>query len=216
MSGQDKPTSPTTTNSSTSLTSSTTNTLTSAINSTTSALTSTFSSLSSVLPLTTSQQNTQQQQQQQAQQQPQQSQQPSSTKARRTTISSQTSIQSEIDKQSFTSDSTGNKSQNVSKLTEEMFSKVGEYLKGELLATTEDYKLLETMNKVTRDRYKEMSGMAQNLVVEMAKLQRIYTDFEPYVQQIDEICDQVDFLEKVAIELDDYSKELETRLKKLT
>ena len=40
-------------------------------------------------------------------------------------------------------------------------------------ATTEDYKLLETMNKVTRDRYKEMSGMAQNLVVEMAKLQRI-------------------------------------------
>jgi hypothetical protein len=29
------------------------------------------------------------------------------------------------------------------------------------------------MNKVTRDRYKEMSGMAQNLVVEMAKLQRI-------------------------------------------
>lgn len=199
MSGQDKSTSPPTTNSSTSLTSSTTNTLTSAINSTTSALSSTFSSLSSVLPLTTSQQNTQQQQQQ-AQQQPQQSQQPSPTKARRTTISSQTSVHSEIDKQLSTSDSTGNKSQNVSKLTEEMFSKVGEYLKGELLgmvnyiyiniyfflfvlflliinyflkATTEDYKLLETMNKVTRDRYKEMSGMAQNLVVEMAKLQRI-------------------------------------------
>ncbi|GBB85678.1 hypothetical protein RclHR1_12160003 [Rhizophagus clarus] len=207
MSGQDKSTS-STTNSSTNLTSSTANTLTSAINSTTSALTSTFSSLSSVLPLTTSQQNTQQQ----LQQQPQQS---SSTKARRTTVSSQTSANSEIEKPSA-SDGTGNKSQNVSKLTEEMFSKVGEYLKGEVLATTEDYKLLETMNKVTRDRYKEMSGMAQNLVVEMAKLQKIYSDFEPYVQQIDEICDQVDFLEKVALELDEYSKDLESRLKKIT
>jgi hypothetical protein len=132
MSGQDKPTSPPTTNSSTNLTSSTTNTLTSAINSTTSALSSTFSSLSSVLPLTTSQQNAQQQQQQQQppQQQPQQ---PSPTKARRTTVSPHTSVNSEIEKQPSTSEGTGNKSQNVSKLTEEMFSKVGEYLKGEIL-----------------------------------------------------------------------------------
>ncbi|RIA98555.1 biogenesis of lysosome-related organelles complex-1 subunit 2-domain-containing protein [Glomus cerebriforme] len=208
MSGQDKTTSPPTSSSST-LTSSTTNTLTSAINSTTSALTSTFSSLSSVLPLATSQQITQQQQQ------PQQSSSP--TKARRTTTSTHTSVHSEIENQFSASDGNENKpSRNVNKLTEEMFSKVGEYLKGEILATTEDYKLLETMNKVTRDRYKEMSGMAQNLVVEMAKLQKIYSHFEPYVRQIDEICEQVDFLEKVAIELDEYSKELESRLKKLT
>jgi len=36
----------------------------------------------------------------------------------------------------------------------------------------------------------------------------IDSDFEPYVQQIDEICEQVDFLEKVAVELDEYSREL--------
>ncbi|CAG8683137.1 23941_t:CDS:2 [Dentiscutata erythropus] len=98
--------------------------------------------------------------------------------------------------------------QDINKLTEEMFLKVADYLKGEILATTEDYKLLETMNQVTRDRYQEMSKMAQNLVVEMANFQRIYTSFEPYIQQIDEICEQVDFLEKVANELDEYSKEL--------
>ncbi|CAG8812776.1 13702_t:CDS:2 [Gigaspora margarita] len=98
--------------------------------------------------------------------------------------------------------------QDINKLTEEMFLKVADYLKGEILATTEDYKLLETMNKVTRDRYQEMSKMAQNLVVEMANYQRIYNSFEPYIQQIDEICEQVDFLEKVTNELDEYSKEL--------
>ncbi|KAF0391072.1 Biogenesis of lysosome-related organelles complex 1 subunit 2 [Gigaspora margarita] len=106
--------------------------------------------------------------------------------------------------------------QDINKLTEEMFLKVADYLKGEILATTEDYKLLETMNKVTRDRYQEMSKMAQNLVVEMANYQRIYNSFEPYIQQIDEICEQVDFLEKVTNELDEYSKELESRLKNLT
>src|SRR5436305_14798031 len=129
MSGQDKTTS-TPTSSSTTLTSSTANTLTSAINSTTSALTSTFSSLSSVLPLATSQQNTQQQ--------PQQQPPSSSTKTRRTTIASHTSVHSETGKQSFSSPSegSGNKpSQNVNKLTEGMFSKVGEYLKGEILGT---------------------------------------------------------------------------------
>ncbi|CAG8745550.1 11909_t:CDS:2, partial [Acaulospora colombiana] len=102
----------------------------------------------------------------------------------------------------------GANQQNINKITTEMFGKVAEYLKGEILATVEDFKLLENMNNVTRDHYKEMSGMAQNLVVEMAKLQRIYTDIEPYIQQIDEVCEQVDFLEKVTSELDDYSKEL--------
>src|SRR6266498_979585 len=124
MSGQDKTNS--TTNSST-LTSSTANTLTSAFNSTTSALTSTISSLSSVLPLSTtttfisSQQNTQQQLQQES---------PSLPRTRRTIIHSETGRQSS----SLTSDGGGNKpSRNVNKLTEEMFGKVGEYLKGEIL-----------------------------------------------------------------------------------
>ncbi|CAG8485897.1 3319_t:CDS:2 [Paraglomus occultum] len=85
----------------------------------------------------------------------------------------------------------------VNKLTDEMFGKVAEYLRAEMLATTEDYKLLETMNNVTRERYKEMSAMAQQLM-------------------IDEICEQVDYLGKVTAELDEYSKHLELRLKKVS
>ncbi|CAG8699403.1 1208_t:CDS:2, partial [Ambispora leptoticha] len=151
------------------------------------SLSSTFSFLtSSVLPLTsstsppTNSSNTFQQQQ------------PATpTRARRSTIATHTSIHTEIAPTrgpNVTDES--NKIKEVNKLTEEMFAKVANYLKTEMLATTEDFKLLENMNHVTRDRYKEMSGMAQNLM------------------QIDEICEQVDYLEKVTIELDDYSKEL--------
>ncbi|CAG8449498.1 6129_t:CDS:10 [Ambispora gerdemannii] len=177
--------------------------------STTSALSSTLSFLtSSVLPLTSSisppisNSNTFQKQQQQQPATP--------TRARRSTIATHTAIHSEIaaTRGSSSSIEESSKAKDVNKLTEEMFAKVANYLKAEMLATTEDFKLLEDMNHVTRDRYKEMSSMAQNLMVEMSKLQRIYIDFEPYVQQIDEICEQVDYLEKVTIELDDYSKEL--------
>ncbi|CAG8536778.1 8147_t:CDS:2 [Acaulospora morrowiae] len=163
------------------------NTTTSAISNTTSALTSTLSSLtSSVLPLASAQQQTPRQ---------------TSTTQQPETMRNQLSPS--------LIDGVNPKQKNVNNVTAEMFNKVAEYLKGEMLATNEDYKLLENMNNVTRDRYKEMSGMAQNLVVEMAKLQRIYIDIEPYIQQIDEVCEQIDFLEKVTSELDDYSKELD-------
>ena len=126
MSGQDK-TNPQIPTNASALTSSTTNTLTSAFNSTTSALTSTISSLSSVLPLPTTtpftaQQNTQQ---------PQQESPSSSTRTRRTIVATHPP---ETGKQTSSSDGGGSKPpRNVNKLTEEMFGKVGEYLKGEIL-----------------------------------------------------------------------------------
>nr|CAG8479986.1 13026_t:CDS:2 [Entrophospora candida] len=128
----------------------------------------------------------------------------------------QTSSDNMSSSTSIDSDGGDKTEKDVNKLTENMFKKVTEYLKGEILATTEDYRLLENMNILTKERYNEMSFMAQNLVVEMSKLQEIYSDFEPYVKQIDEISEQVDFLEKVTNELDDYSKELESRLKKIS
>lgn len=38
-------------------------------------------------------------------------------------------------------------------------------------ASSENYKLLEAMNHTTRERYADMSEMAQRLVKEMSKLQ---------------------------------------------
>lgn len=38
------------------------------------------------------------------------------------------------------------------------------------IATGEDYKLLENMNIVTKDRYSELAGVAQELMQEVGKL----------------------------------------------
>ncbi|KAJ8318017.1 hypothetical protein KUTeg_003108, partial [Tegillarca granosa] len=44
----------------------------------------------------------------------------------------------------------------VIQLCRETFLKTAEYLRGELEGTVEDYKLLETMNRITIDKYSEM------------------------------------------------------------
>lgn len=38
------------------------------------------------------------------------------------------------------------------------------------VATGEDYKLLENMNTLTKERYSELAGMAQQLMQEVGKL----------------------------------------------
>ena len=85
------------------------------------------------------------------------------------------------------------------------------------------------MNNVTKEKYAEMSEMAQRLVKDMSKLQStcknrdIYqpffpsilqccpktdADFSDYMKQIDDISEQADHMEKVCLELDDYTKYL--------
>lgn len=51
------------------------------------------------------------------------------------------------------------------------------YINTKDAASSENYKLLETMNNVTRERYAEMSEMAQRLVKEMSKLQSTCMSF---------------------------------------
>ncbi|ETE60141.1 Biogenesis of lysosome-related organelles complex 1 subunit 2, partial [Ophiophagus hannah] len=72
----------------------------------------------------------------------------------------------------------------INELCTEMFNKMAIYLTGELTATSEDYKLLENMNKLTN-----------------AALQ-------PYLEQINQIEEQVAALEQAAYKLDAYSKKL--------
>lgn len=106
------------------------------------------------------------------------------------------------------------------------------------IATGEDYKLLENMNIVTKERYGEMAIMAQELMQEVGKLRTtcktpvldsfdfhgpasffsqlamynvlsyLDSDFEPYLARIDEISQQADIISNVASELDEYTKAL--------
>ncbi|KAG0238532.1 biogenesis of lysosome- organelles complex 1 subunit 2 [Actinomortierella wolfii] len=106
--------------------------------------------------------------------------------------------------------------EHVARLSQEMFRKLIEYIRAEMLATGEDYKLLEAMNNVAKERYGEMAGMAQDLMQEVGKLRTTYSDFEPYIAKIDTISQQADLIAKVVAELDEYTRDLERRLRRVS
>ncbi|XP_048585866.1 biogenesis of lysosome-related organelles complex 1 subunit 2 [Nematostella vectensis] len=95
------------------------------------------------------------------------------------------------------------------------FDKITQYLNGELTASLEDYTLLEQLNNLTTDKYKEMSTMTKSLITTMEKLDDKYKSLQPYLEQIDRIEDSVSSLEQAAYRLDAYSKKLENKFKRL-
>jgi biogenesis of lysosome-related organelles complex 1 subunit 2 len=99
--------------------------------------------------------------------------------------------------------------------TQTMFDNVSKYLQAELQATSEDFKLLETMNNVTREKYKDMTEITKNLTAFMDEMQKKYAEFEPYLKKIDEIDANVNELEHTVQLLDDYTRRLEEKFKKL-
>ncbi|XP_064617630.1 biogenesis of lysosome-related organelles complex 1 subunit 2-like [Liolophura sinensis] len=103
----------------------------------------------------------------------------------------------------------------VVKLCRETFQNTADYLKGELEATAEDYKLLEEMNKVTVTKYEEMKHIAINISKSLHVMNEKYKLLQPYLDQIDQIEESVASLEQAAYRLDAYSKRLEARFKQL-
>lgn len=103
----------------------------------------------------------------------------------------------------------------VQQLCREMFAKTADYLQGELVTTSEDYKLLEQMNKATSNKYSEMRFIASGISKAMAELNEKYRGLQSYLQQIDEIEESVSNLEQAAYKIDAYSKRLEAKYKQL-
>ncbi|XP_036592325.1 biogenesis of lysosome-related organelles complex 1 subunit 2-like [Trichosurus vulpecula] len=103
----------------------------------------------------------------------------------------------------------------ITGLCQDMFSKMATYLTGELTATSEDYKLLENMNKLTSLKYLEMKDIAVNISRNLKDLNQKYAALQPYLDQITLIEEQVAALEQAAYKLDAYSKKLEAKYKKL-
>ncbi|XP_027729947.1 biogenesis of lysosome-related organelles complex 1 subunit 2-like [Vombatus ursinus] len=100
-------------------------------------------------------------------------------------------------------------------LCQDVFSKMAMYLTGELIATSEEYKFLENMNKLTSLKYLEMEDIAVNISRNLKDLNQKYAALQPYVDQITFIKEQVAALEQAAYKLDGYSKKLEGKYKKL-
>jgi len=93
-----------------------------------------------------------------------------------------------------------------------------------------DYQVLETMNKMTKEKYSGMGYLAENLNTMMGSLQEkclppffnsglstfahslvlgfIDAGFAPFLEQIDQIEENVNQLEEATRQLDEYSKKL--------
>ncbi|XP_050419597.1 biogenesis of lysosome-related organelles complex 1 subunit 2 [Adelges cooleyi] len=104
---------------------------------------------------------------------------------------------------------------NISLLSTKMFQKTSDYLLGELDITLEDYKLLETMNKATTQKYASYRQLASDVGNQILELNQKYKLLEPYLAQIDQIEDSVSKLEQAAFKLDSYAKRLEAKYKSL-
>ena len=77
-----------------------------------------------------------------------------------------------------------------------------------ILVTLDDYKLLETMNTVTGEKFKEISCTGQNVIQSMNELNEKFTTILPKLELIDQLDKKVEHLEKLAYAIDSYSKRL--------
>ncbi|KAK2726168.1 hypothetical protein QYM36_000577 [Artemia franciscana] len=97
----------------------------------------------------------------------------------------------------------------------EAFDKIENYLQEELAFSIEDYKVVETMNKVTTAKYADLVNLATGVKKTIEDLNGKYRDLEPYLNQLNSIEESVDKLEKAAKHLETYSKQLENKFKSL-
>ncbi|XP_027722253.1 biogenesis of lysosome-related organelles complex 1 subunit 2-like [Vombatus ursinus] len=103
----------------------------------------------------------------------------------------------------------------ITGLCQDLFSKMAMYLTGELIATSEDYKLLENMNKLTSLKYPEMKDIAVNISRNLKDSNHKSAALQPYLDQTTLTEEQVAALEQAAYKWDAYSKKPETKYKKL-
>ncbi|KAK4010618.1 biogenesis of lysosome-related organelles complex 1 subunit 2 isoform X2 [Daphnia magna] len=104
----------------------------------------------------------------------------------------------------------------LNRLAVTMFQKVHEYLQAELTSSESEYQLLEQMNKVTADKYRDLTQVAANVGKGIIELNAKFKSLEVYLEQIDQIEDNISKLEHAAYKLDAYTVRLENKFKALT
>eukprot|EP00658_Telonema_sp_P-2_P003645 TRINITY_DN1135_c0_g1_i4.p1 TRINITY_DN1135_c0_g1~~TRINITY_DN1135_c0_g1_i4.p1 ORF type:complete len:112 (-),score=43.50 TRINITY_DN1135_c0_g1_i4:113-448(-) len=97
----------------------------------------------------------------------------------------------------------------------QMFANVSEYIQGELEVSSQDYRLLERMNLVSAEKYRDLADHAENLAVARETMLNKYDEFLPYIYQIDELDKTMVALETTVNQLDEYTQRLEDKFKAL-
>lgn len=104
---------------------------------------------------------------------------------------------------------------NLSRLANTMFQKTSDYLQEELIATHDDYKLLERMNQETIAKYAELKSISSNVGQSLDVLNQKYKKLQPVLDNINQIDDSVSKLEQAAYKLLAYSNRLEAKFMNL-
>eukprot|EP01051_Picozoa_sp_SAG22_P009507 SAG22_NODE_797_length_7135_cov_211.841103_9_plen_258_part_00 len=96
--------------------------------------------------------------------------------------------------------------------TSELFTKIAALLEAELNQGSDDFTLVEQMNLLTTQKYREMAQYTSGLVAIMDKLREKKAQLQPSLDAIDRVDQSVTELERIAGFLDEYTKELEAKL----
>ncbi|CAK5073148.1 unnamed protein product [Meloidogyne enterolobii] len=107
------------------------------------------------------------------------------------------------------------KDDEIKRLAKQCSNKVNEYIQGQIQSSIDDYKLLEQMNDVTAQRYKDMQHVAETVGGRIAQLQQKYEDLKPFLDQINEIDEASKRMDQAVTMLDNYLAVLETKIRKL-
>ncbi|XP_071954446.1 biogenesis of lysosome-related organelles complex 1 subunit 2-like isoform X2 [Antedon mediterranea] len=107
------------------------------------------------------------------------------------------------------------KEPDLKELSHDMFAKAAIYLRGDLAATADDYKLLEKMNIATSKKYSQMKDFGVDIHRALSDLNEKYRNLQPFLDQIDQVEESVGNLEQAAYRLDAYSRRLELKFKQL-
>jgi biogenesis of lysosome-related organelles complex 1 subunit 2 len=104
-------------------------------------------------------------------------------------------------------------SQILDELSRDMIQTAGDYIKTEIDICVSDYKVLERMNQMVTEKYKNLDKNSASITNEMKKLNEAYDNLLPLLSQIDDIENAITGLEQSANKLDVYSKRLESKYK---
>jgi len=99
----------------------------------------------------------------------------------------------------------------LDELSREMIQTAGDYIKTEIDICVSDYKVLERMNQMVTEKYKNLDKNSASITNEMKKLNEAYDNLLPLLSQIDDIENAIIGLEQSANKLDVYSKRLESK-----
>ncbi|KAG0629825.1 hypothetical protein M758_1G133200 [Ceratodon purpureus] len=101
----------------------------------------------------------------------------------------------------------------LAKALQTLFLNVTTVVQGELQAVNSEYELLERMNLRVASEHDHQAKFAQGLRVFVENLKEKNDGFSEYIQQIDEIDQEVTELEALVSTLDNYTSNLESKLR---